>query len=350
MGYCVGYIGEQVLIGKGVALIGKVIWRGGLRLAGTLAGRTTFAVGTRMHAIKKTLQAAGVSAELDRVFEQGLREAASLPVALAGRRVAADVIEEGLMLMGNGRLNFGYRQIIDEMDSASLIMKLCQTSGREGQFWHRFAMFFQIMGDKATESASRGFVPFYNNLLKFSGDQLEQDRLGDAITLFKAENSIAGKEAFRKTLDDVAKLPRSISKPLIYVRDLDKIQPTMYRYSNWVPNHINGAPTLDAHPSDGWYISFDKIDDALEAQRKLLLPPGSNAAYRLEFESVIVKDKSYIPYGAQNTDDVLEPLTRDVPVGGTSMGGSTQLLAKDVSIRLKEVWDISTSPPTLVFP
>jgi hypothetical protein len=86
----------------------------------------------------------------------------------------------------------------------------------------------------------------------------------------------------------------------------------MYRYSNWVPELVNGVPTLGVHPSDGWYISFDRLTNAAEAQRRLLLPPGSDAAYRLEFEAVQVKDKAYIPYGKQNTDSVLEPLTRDV--------------------------------------
>jgi len=194
-------------------------------------------------------------------------------------------------------------------------------------------------------------VKTYNRLLKFSGEVFEDDRAGDLLALFKADTSLAGKDALRKTMEDVSLIPSTAIKPEIYVRDIDKIQDVMYRYSNWVPAQVNGVPTLGIHPMDGWYVSFDMIDSSAEAKLKFLLPNESTAAYRLEFETVSIKDKAIIPYGMQNTDNVLEPLTRDIPLGANGAGGGgSQLLAKDVEIRLTGVWDISVSPPQRIFP
>ena len=94
----------------------------------------------------------------------------------------------------------------------------------------------------------------------------------------------------------------------------------------------------------------EKIATDAEARSQLLLPQESIAKYRLEIESVVVKDKTVVPYGLQNTGEVLEPVARDIPPGVTGTGGATQALAKDVAIPLKEAWDISVIPPVRVFP
>jgi len=355
-GYTFGYISEQVAVGLltgGTVKVAAVMTKGGAAMATQLAARRVLPVVARLQFVKKWAASVAISIEMKVAVERGLIIAAESPLSLAVKESAAEVIERGMKRATFERTAFSNSKVLDEVIAALNIKKLILTPGREGQFWYKFALFFEVMGEKATAPASKGWVKAYNRLLKFNGDILEDDRAGDLLTLLKAETSANGKNALKKTLEEFSALPSGTTKPLMYVREIETIQPTMYRYSNYVPNSVNGIPKLGVHPDIGWYVSFDKVTSATEAKFKLLLPENSTAAYRLEFETVLVKDKAYVPYGNQNASEILEPLTRDFPdqpgVVGAG-GGGTQMLAKDVEIQLKEVWNISTNPPQRIFP
>ena len=356
LGYTFGYVGEQVAVGYytgGTIKIGSVMAKGGFRVAGAFAARRTLPVVARLHLVKKWAASAAVSTELKIAIERGLTMAAETPLSALIKDSAAEVFERGMARATYDRASFSTAKVLDEVIASPSIKKLFFSPGSEGQFWHRFALFFDVMGDKATAASSKGWVKFYNRLLEFEGDILRSDRAGDAFTLFRAETSEAGKTALKKSLDEFG---ATDGTGKLWLRDVEKIQAEGYRYSNFDPrfdaagNPVAGVPTLKAGdaPAGGWYATFDKLETSSAAKGRLQLPPNSSAKFRLEFDWEAVKENVRVTRGDNHRADWLEPLAKDFPANG--LGGGTQMVIDGVSVPIKKIWDISATVPIQLYP
>jgi hypothetical protein len=355
LGYSTGYIAEQVAIGVvtgGVVKVGAVLTKGGVKMAGLLAARRVLPVAARLQLVNKWAASVAVSIEMKVAIERGLAASAEMPLSTILRDSVAEVIERGMARATYARTVFTTGHILDEAILALNIRKLILTPGREEQFWHKFALFFDVMEDKATAEASKGWVKAYDRLLKFNGNILADDRAGDFHSLLRT-GTAEGKSAAKKSLEEFS---GTDGTGKLWLRDVEKIQAEGYRYSNFDPrfdrdgNLIPGAPKLKPtdEPLGGWYTSFDKFDAATDAKSLIQLPPASTAKYRLEFDYAAVKDNVRIARGDQGQAEFFALLCRDFPAYG--IGGATQNLVEGVEIPIKAIWDISGITPIKVYP
>jgi hypothetical protein len=352
-GYTFGYVSEQVAVGiltGGTVKIGAVMTKGGAAMATQLAARRVLPVVARLQFVKKWAASVAISIEMKVAVERGLIIAAETPLSLAVKDSAAEVIERGMKRATFERTAFSNSKVLDEVIAALSIKKLILTPGREGQFWYKFALFFEVMGDKATAPASKGWVKAYNRLLKFDGDVFEEDRAGDLLALYRAESSAPGREALRKSLDEFAANanPAALHPDLKFL-DIDKISTIGYRYVSGFSDLQGQGWKFTANADKGWYCTLDEFSSPGTAAAKLQIPLlNSNAArYRVEFDILPLKDHALVPYGRWDNAEWLEPLARDFPEFGE--GGASQFLIKGQEIPIRKIWDVSTNPPTLIF-
>ncbi|NJM39096.1 MAG: hypothetical protein HC845_15260, partial [Akkermansiaceae bacterium] len=206
-GYTFGYISEQVAVGiltGGTVKIGAVMTKGGAAMATQLAARRVLPVVARLQFVKKWAASVAISIEMKVAVERGLIIAAETPLSLAVKDSAAEVIERGMKRATFERTAFSNSKVLDEVLKALYVKKLILTPGREGQFWHRFAIFFEVMNDKATAGASKGWIPAYDRTLRFDGDLLTADWSDDLLALYKAETSPAGRLNLKEALEDLS--------------------------------------------------------------------------------------------------------------------------------------------------
>jgi hypothetical protein len=294
-GYTFGYISEQVAVGiltGGTVKVAAVMTKGGAAMATQLAARRVLPVVARLQFVKKWAASLAISIEMKVAVERGLIIAAESPLSLAVKDSAAEVIERGMTRATFERIAFSNSKVLDEVIAALSIKKLILTPGREGQFWYKFALFFEGMGDKATAPASKGWVKAYNKLLKFNGDILEDDRAGDFFTLLRMESSATGREITGKSLAEYS----VNGGEKLWIRDLHTLQPKGYRYvTQYDLDQIaaNGGK-LPLHPTrDGQYFTLNgNYATGQAAKDKLQLPrPASEYIGRVEFDLSPVKDK-----------------------------------------------------------
>ncbi len=350
-GYTFGYISEQVAVGiltGGTVKVAAVMTKGGAAMATQLAARRVLPVVARLQFVKKWAASVAISIEMKVAVERGLIIAAETPLSLAVKDSAAEVIERGMKRATFERTAFSNSKVLDEVIAALSIKKLILTPGREGQFWYKFALFFEVMGDKATAPASKGWVKAYNRLLKFNGDVLESDRAGDLLALYKAESTAPGREALRKSLDDFAANanPAALHPDLKFL-DIENVATKGYRYAGDVDWLAQRGWSYPAHSGGGWYCTFDDMAESLTAKGRLQLPVENSARYKIEFDTIPIKSNTYVPYGRLDNAEWFEPLARDYPDFG--VGGGTQFLVKDAEIVINRVIDLSTNPPTVIF-
>ncbi|MGJ8634601.1 MAG: hypothetical protein ACSHX7_11860 [Luteolibacter sp.] len=352
-GYTLGYVCEQAAVGiatGGTVKVASIMTKGGVKVAGLLAARRVLPVVARLQFLKKWAASVAISVEMKIAVEKGLTTAAEIPLSAVIRDSVAEVIERGMARATFERTAFSNSKLLDQVLAALTIKKLLLTPGREDQLWHKFALFFEVMGEKATAPAAKGWVQAYNRLLKFDGDIFEEDRADDLLSLFRAESSDAGKEALRKSLDEFG---TTDGTGKFWLRDIEKIQAEGYRYSNFDPrfdasgNPVAGSPKLGVNNENGWYVSFEKINSAAAAKSRFQLPATSTARYRLEFDWEAVKDHINVPRGRQGSADWFEPLCRDYPENGAGSGG--QMLIDGVEVPIKAIWDISGSSPVQIY-
>lgn len=328
-GYTFGYLTEQVAVGiltGGTVKIGAVMAKGGAAFATQLAARRVLPVVGRLQFIKKWAASVAISIEMKMAVERGLIIAAETPLSLAVKDSVGEVIERGMARATFERSAFSTSKVLDEVVSAGNIKKLLLSPGREGQFWYKFAIFFEIMDVKATAAASQGWVKAYNRLLKFSDDIFEEDRAGDLFTLLKIESSATGREIARKSLAEYS----ANAGEKLWVRDLQLLQSKGYRYVTQydLDQIASNGGKLPLHPTrEGQYFTLDgSFTSGQAAKDKLQLPrPANEYIGRVEFDIAPVNDKIRVPRGDNDTAAWLEPLARDNPSLG-EIGGGTQLL------------------------
>lgn len=203
------------------------------------------------------------------------------------------------------------------------------------------------MGEQASESASKGWIPAYNRLLKFEGGVFQFDRSEHLLTLYRTDTE-AGKRALRKSLEDFAPKARTPGlQPDLKFIDVEKLYSTGYRYTSEIDWLQERGWSYPAHNKEGWYCSFDDFIDSTTARDRLQLPLSNTAKYKVEFDITQVKDSVYIPYGRQSRAPWFEALADDYPdLGG---GGGSQYLVKHSGFTIKKVSNITTNPPTVIF-
>ena len=351
IGYCSGYISEQIVIGivtGGVGKIAVVLAKAGGQAAFQLAKRTVSAVWFRLHLLKKTMAEAVMSQELSIAIERGLAKAAKEPLSATIRDCPAEIIEAALAREGFARATFSTKFLIDEIGQAIYIGKLCQTPGREAQFWHRLALYFQIMGDNATANASKGLVRSYNRLLKFEGDELIEDRLGDLFTALRCESFEEGRQLARESMEEFATraAPARGNEAFKLSAKVAEVYPELYHYKpakDFLYARIeNGVVKMDAHPSGRHYLTPEPnaTPGTLQLPEISGLSVEERARYRLKFQVEQIKEKLEIPYSNDfhngGVTDRLEPITRDNPHLGP--GGCVQFTTNS-EIVIDEVFD-----------
>jgi hypothetical protein len=351
LGYCSGYIAEQIVIGVATGGVGKiavVLAKAGGQAAFQLAKRAVSAVWFRMHLIKKTMAEAVISQELSIAIERGLAKAAKEPVSATIRDCPAEIIEAALAREGFNRATFSTKLLLDEIGQAIYIGKLCQTPAREAQFWHRLAIYFQIMGDDATANASKGLVRAYNRLLKFEGDELIEDRLGDFFTALRCESLAEGRQLARDSMEEFATraAPARGNEAFKLSAKVAEVYPELYHYKPakdfLYTRFENGAFKMDARDQGKHYLtpSADATPGSLQLSQIPGVSVAERARYRLKFRVEQIKEKLEIPYSNDlhngGVTDRLEPITRDNPHLGP--GGCVQFTT-DAEIVIDEVFD-----------
>jgi hypothetical protein len=373
LGYNVGYIAEQVAIGivtGGVVKVGAILTKGGVSLAAQLAARRVLPVVARLQFVKKWAASVAISIEMKVAVERGLIIAAESPLSLAVKDSAAEVIERGMARATFERTAFSNSKVLDEVLKALYVKKLILTPGREGQFWHRFAIFFEVMDDRATAGASKGWISAYDRTLRFDGDLLTADWSDDLLALYKAETSLAGRLNLKEALEDLSsvmdqnpgalfpriKIPRpselydeffcvkgsstevgggSSELILNYVKRERKLPPRSFG------SDLNVGPR-------GHYIGTQAYGSPQETLRAYQINStwGSDAKVRFTIQKESLNGKSIVCYSADKDNIVLsnrlEPKTRDWPVDTVTHdplpGGATQLLCEDGVVTKIEVW------------
>lgn len=165
-GYTVGYVGEQVLLLKGGAKLVKFIARQGLTYAGTILGRTAFAINSRMHALKRMVQGAAASFELSAAVEKGLAESAVRPLTgTLTKDVTAEVLDRLLRESGFQRNVFNTRDLVEAMHSNPSISALIKTAGKEALFLERTRVIADTIGTGMTAEAAQGFIKAYERMI-----------------------------------------------------------------------------------------------------------------------------------------------------------------------------------------
>ena len=167
-GYTVGYVSEQVLLFKSGATLSRFLARNGLTFSAVMLGRTSFAVTTRMHRLKRMVQGAAAAFELDAAVEKGLVQAAKAPVTGALiRNVTGEALESCFRQNGFNREVFNYKVIMDAIHDSTHIKALIKTAGQEHLFFERFAKLADTIGPQLTAEAQAGFAKAYERMLVF---------------------------------------------------------------------------------------------------------------------------------------------------------------------------------------
>ncbi|RYD23091.1 MAG: hypothetical protein EOP88_05500 [Verrucomicrobiaceae bacterium] len=220
VGYSVGYMCEQIAAGKGIATAGKVLLRGGVSLAGKLATRTTFAVGTRMHLVKKAVQGGAASLEMKWVIEQGFARSARepvMPLVVPHRRpfFPADAIEKGLQGLKQGREAFNLKSIIDDLFDSPNIRKLTKTAQFGEHFANRVATLFKVLDSAATEKGMKGFKMLYERSLWFdASDAFMKDHFDELMRVFRPTESAARRSKLNAALEQYSTMNGSLDDDL----------------------------------------------------------------------------------------------------------------------------------------
>ena len=352
-GYVFGYIVEQALLGKGIVAMGKGMTKLGAKIALTIIPHVK-RLGVRMlpfvaKAFSRLKLGGKSGVETVGIVKGNGKAMQHATGKTVGNRPLTETVDEWLELQDIAK--FSGKDLVDEITKLPRIRTLYRTPGFRHIFKDRLAKMAAILGNDLSEDAMKGFIRAYDRLIKTADGVNFEDRFDDFIVLFKAEDVPAAKRALKESLENfkaVTDANPNVGSPLLYFKRIDEVQDTMYRYSNFVPEEINGIRKLSARSDEGWYVTFDKFNDATTAKGKAQLPPENTAKYRLEFETSAVKDKAYVPYGNQMDSPIKEPLARDFPNNG--VGGATQLLVKDQEIPIKAVYELIDGQYVKIWP
>jgi len=333
-GYTFGYLGEQcaaAVVSAGTVTVAKICARNGITMAGRLAPRAMAVVAMRLHYIKDALADVDLLGDGLRLAHEGaMSSAARAPTTPLIKEIPASLMENRMANPNYTRELFCFKDWIKTATKNGNVRKLIKTSGREGQHMKKAAEWMELMGDKVTASASKGWAEIYERLLKLEGDTFVEDRAEDFFKLMKLETA-EGKEAARKTLEDYAARVANDPNAKLWVKDLQTIQQKGYRYINQFElDQINAnGGKLPLHPErEGQYFTLDgAYASGEEAKNALQLPrPATEYIGRIEFDLAPQKDKIRVPRGEEDSVDFFEPLARDNPDLGNSGGGSQLLL------------------------
>jgi len=357
LGYVFGYVAEQVLLGKGIAAMGKGMGKLGGQIALAAIphvkrfGAKLMPLLAKFFSAKK-FGAASADEAVDIIKSTGkaMRHETGKTV---GNIPITETVHKWMELQNAAKFNG--KELLEEIIKAPRIRTLMRTPAFRHMFKDRLAKLVAVLGTDLSEDAMKGFIRAYDRLIKTADGTNFTDRFDDFLALSKAEQSQAGKTALKKSLEAYKLATDTNPNAKFWFKDVDKVQSSGYRYSSFDPrfdkngNLIPGNPILKSSdaPQGGWYVTFEDYATSQIAKSNLQLPASSIAKYKLKFDFSGVKDKTRYVRGEIHASEIFEPKARDFPVNGT--GGGTQLSVDGINIPIKEIWDVSVSPPIRIF-
>ena len=232
-GYTFGYLGEQVAVGvltAGTTTLARILVRTDVILIGNLAPRVVAVLAMRSHFIKEALTSLNLmDGELRLAYERMMASAAREPTTPLIKEIPVNLMESRMANPAFNRATFNFKEMMKAAMRTGNIRKLVKTPGREGQFMQKCAQWMELMGDKATAPAAKGWLETYERLLKFENGAFVEDRAEDFFKLLKLETA-EGREAARKSLEDYGTRVASDPNAKFWLKDLDLVQAKGYRY------------------------------------------------------------------------------------------------------------------------
>jgi hypothetical protein len=289
MGYTMGFLSEQILLLKGIALAGNSIK--GVLLT-TKVGQVTLEGVTAVHRFRTaTLRFANQFCKTEAMMQQMKAMAEALGKVQIGNKTAGEILANRVT-----KLNIVAEEI------SRYVNGKWDDIGYRAQM--RLAHVMEaVLGEDLTEKAIRGFVRTYERLIVGNAD-----RCDDLLKLMQEADGSTEKASLKQTLEsakDAFDNTPAGQRPRIYAKGMESVHSTTYRYVDDIGIIQNGK--LPQHPGEGWYCSFDKFDDQLLARSELQLPTQNSARYRIEISTETIKDDIRIPYGKSEVEPFLEP-------------------------------------------
>jgi hypothetical protein len=206
LGYDVGYILEQVAMGKGLGVAGKALIKGGVKLASQLTAKVMFTVAARGQLLKR-LTTGVISKEVRDVFERELARAAGTPL-IEGKvaKTWAEIIEEGMAKAGFDRTECSIKKVVEAACTRPNIKKLMMQEGAHSAFTQRMALFFHLMGGQVDAKIVNNFIKVFDEKLIVSGEGgLVKDWSQDFFLALEGSPSRLVSRPVVTTLSDEAK-------------------------------------------------------------------------------------------------------------------------------------------------
>lgn len=231
-GFMVGYVCEQIALGKGLSTVGKVLARAGASVFGKLALRTTFAITTRLHQAKKVVRGWIASLEMNLVIERGLSRTGREAVEpLVHPTVISESLEKTLRELGDARARYNAKTIMDDLQNLPNIRKLTAKAGFEALFAQRLAKIGEVLGAARTAEGLKGFTILYERSLWIDASTgAVRDHFDDLLRVFDPGASPQA----------AARLNTALEKYVAGAADLD-LDMITYRYTT-----MEGSKALPA--------------------------------------------------------------------------------------------------------
>jgi hypothetical protein len=356
LGYCSGYISEQIVIGivtGGVGKIAVVLAKAGGQAAFQLAKRSVSAVWFRMHLIKSELANPGIIApQFRQSVSDALQKACKLPLSPINKATILDEIEDAMSRAGVDRSQFNCKMVLERLAlPGTRLRKLADDFGAEGviRYLSGVAIVVKAMDTQLTGKAAKGWLNVHECLLplKKTADIDDLDRVQDFLKVFKTETE-EGKALLKNTLELAAdKQPAEIlQNGLKLGAGVEEVYPVMYHYADastllnpdFATDLGNGLWRLK-DKLDGRYVGPQLAENQAAANSLMQLPrprtPPVDAPYvdtkgrfKVILQTAEFADEAHIPRsgvhsleeGVWEPRDWLEPLTMDNPHRGLGEG------------------------------
>ena len=221
-GYTIGYVCEQIVAGKGSAAIGKVLLRGAAMVVGKLATRTSFAVNSWLHKLKKKVQGGASAILFNQYLDEGFSRMGRMPsYPWVPPVILSESLDDSLKSLGPGRDSFNTKTLIDDLYDRPNIRKLTSIPAYRTLFAERIDQICRALGAAKTADGLKGFVVLYERSLWFDqAGAFTRDHFDDLIRVFDPESSAEAAARLNTALEKYAANAAGLDLDLVTYRYL----------------------------------------------------------------------------------------------------------------------------------